>query len=120
MAFLGDYPGGLIFAAGLPPRLLVMEPRRNKRKPFEYLCSLDCGEGTAPLHCWIIDISNGGARLSGLADTQHISDHVTLILSSNGGVRRDCKVAWRSIGEIGVKFLKPALPEAPGRDELVN
>jgi hypothetical protein len=82
------------------------EGRRSKRKPFDYVAGLLVGDSAELLPCQVADISDGGARLVVFSDTEQFPETLTLVLSSNGQVRRRCKVAWRRRTEIGVQFLK--------------
>ncbi len=84
------------------------EARRNKRKSFDYVAGLLVGDSAELLPCQVADISAGGARLVVFCDTDQLPGTLTLVLSSNGQVRRRCKVAWRRRSEIGVQFLKAA------------
>jgi hypothetical protein len=87
------------------------ESRRSKRKPLEYVGVLDFRDGKEPRPCQIADISAGGARLRLFNAPREIPKFLTLVLSPSGGVRRECKIVWRSPREIGVEFVggKPAL-----------
>jgi len=67
--------------------------------------ALDLGDGSASMACEVLDISHGGARLRPLMCAPDIvPDRFTLLLSADGKVRRFCRVAWRTDGELGVEF----------------
>jgi hypothetical protein len=85
------------------------EARRAKRKQFSYAGAIDVGAGNELLPCEIADISDGGARVVVFTDPNEIPDSIALVLSPNGKVRRNCRVAWRSATEVGLQFLKPPL-----------
>jgi hypothetical protein len=56
--------------------------------------------GALARDCLITDISDGGVRL--YAEDGEIADRFTLWLT--GGVRRECRVAWRLGHEVGAEF----------------
>jgi len=87
---------------------VAREARRNKRKSFDYVALLDFCDGEEPRPCRVLDISDGGARLSVFTATDAIPDTFKLVLSRSAAVRRACRVAWRADNQIGVQFLKPA------------
>jgi hypothetical protein len=80
------------------------EERRHKRRAFECAALLDFRDGTKPLACRVVDISDGGARIIVGSCTEAIPDDVILWL--HGKVRRPCRTAWRRGAQIGVQFLK--------------
>lgn len=82
------------------------EARRKWRKQFKYAGALDVGAGSELLPCEIADISEGGARVVVFTDPNGLPDSIALVLSPNGKVRRNCRIAWRSDTEIGLQFLK--------------
>ncbi len=82
------------------------EARRNKRKSFSYAGAIDVGAGNELLPCEIADISDGGARVVVFTDPRELPDSIGLVLSPNGKVRRNCRVAWRSDTEVGLQFIK--------------
>jgi hypothetical protein len=92
----------------------IRETRRSKRKTFEYVALLDFRDGEEPRPCEVRDISAGGARLAVFVAVETIPENFTLLLSPTAKVRRDCKVAWRSADEIGVRFIPP--PDAIPRN----
>ncbi len=61
-------------------------------------------EGMLPEDCVVMEFTGAGGRIK-VEDSGAVPDDFTLLLSSNGGVRRQCKVAWRKAGEIGVNFI---------------
>jgi hypothetical protein len=97
------------------------ETRRDKRKSFEHVAAIDLGPARVPLPCEVLDISSGGARLGLLWEGNQVPDTFVLLLSTNGKVRRHCRVAWRKPNQIGVQFLKStgAAVSRAGDDDLV-
>ena len=57
----------------------------------------------APLHCTILDISLGGARL-GLAQDCRLPPEFTLVFQQTG-IEHRVQVRWRNEGQLGVQFL---------------
>jgi hypothetical protein len=82
------------------------DARRAKRKRFRYAGAIDIGAGSELLPCEIADISDGGARVVVFTDPNELPDSIELVLSPNGMVRRNCRIAWRSDTEIGLQFFK--------------
>ena len=80
------------------------QDRRHKRKGFYCDALIDFGDGSPHLPCRVADISDGGARLIVGTIPPDMPSELTLWLQ--GKVRRFCKTAWRSAGEVGVQFLK--------------
>ncbi|MSP47570.1 MAG: hypothetical protein EXQ83_17455 [Xanthobacteraceae bacterium] len=58
------------------------------------------------------DASQEGAQLQ-VADPNSLPNEVILALSSDGAVRRRCRVIWRTDTSVGVEFLKDAKKESP-------
>lgn len=82
--------------------------RRFDRRTFERVAALDLGDGSASTTCEVLDISQGGARLRPLmCMPKSLPEKFTLLLSSCGRVRRNCRVIWRSKLEVGVQFPEP-------------
>lgn len=53
--------------------------------------------------CVIIDLSDGGARLS--RPLARLVRNFTLLLFKDGSVQRDCEVVWADRQYVGVKFI---------------
>ena len=49
------------------------------------------------------DVSHTGARLV-LEDDDELPDSFLLLLTRNGGTRRQCRVSWRAGMTVGVAF----------------
>jgi hypothetical protein len=84
---------------------MAVETRRQKRRAFDFNAAIDLQDGSVPQPCSIADISDGGARILITGDEQLIPDRWVLWLAPNGKVRRPCRTAWRSAGQIGVQFI---------------
>jgi hypothetical protein len=80
--------------------------RREKRREFGRPGRIFLWESPA-LDCTVEDISHGGAKLS-VSDQSRVPDTFILILASTG-IRRSCKIAWRSKSHVGVQFLKASM-----------
>jgi PilZ domain len=97
--------------AGLWATVPVMpdrKKRRFQRKSFERVAALDLGDGSPSSSCEVLDISEGGARLRPLLCTpKTLPEQFTLVLSACGKVRRNCRVIWRTVAELGVQFPRP-------------
>jgi len=83
------------------------KPRRHRRRIFEATASVSFGDGSNPRPCWILDISDSGARLN-IGAQRELPDFFTLRVTSTDAVRRSCKLVWRKGNEIGVRFVQPS------------
>jgi hypothetical protein len=81
------------------------ERRRHRRLVINRIAKFQTDAGALPRDCMITDISTQGARL--FADGVEVPDRFHLVISGEGGVRRECQVVWRLGGEIGVTFVGP-------------
>lgn len=77
-------------------------PRSSVRRTVRYPARIDCGNGSPPRDCTILNISAMGARLI-VGNQNDIPEEFTLLFGVGG--RRRCFVGWRSHGEIDVQFL---------------
>jgi len=76
--------------------------RKTHRRVINRVAQYQCGLGSLPRTCMVIDISDGGARL--YAETE-LPDTFTLAVTGDGiDTRRECRVVWRLGGEYGVAF----------------
>jgi hypothetical protein len=78
------------------------ELRKKPRRQFHYAAKIVVGDG-APISCTIFDVSHTGARLV-LENNDKLPDRFILLLATNGGARRDCRVVWRTGQSLGVEF----------------
>ena len=67
---------------------------------------------SAPLKCELVDISQTGARLK-VGDPRSAAQEFLVVLA--GGLRRWCRVMWRSDSEIGIHFIDPPQSLEPRR-----
>jgi hypothetical protein len=56
--------------------------------------------------CTIVDVSSTGARLA-LRERTSLPEAFLLVMSRNGGVRRQCELTWYADKSAGVRFLRP-------------
>lgn len=80
------------------------ENRKHRRQTTRIEAIIIDTEGLLVSKCVMVNVSAGGARLRQLESIE-VPDKFALLLTSNGTVRRQCEVAWRSEKEIGVKFI---------------
>jgi hypothetical protein len=79
--------------------------RKHRRVELNYVARVLSLEAELICDCALIDVSQGGARISVLA-AEMVPDEFLLAFSAKSDVTRKCKVAWRRDDEIGVIFLK--------------
>lgn len=79
------------------------ELRRKPRRQFHYDARILKDRDTPLVSCLISDISDSGARLN-LETATELPDTFVLLLTPNGGARRNCRVVWRNGTSVGVKF----------------
>jgi hypothetical protein len=79
------------------------ELRKHPRRQFHYSAQIFTDPKAPALTCMIADISQSGARLV-LENDKQLPDRFMLLLSSNGGARRRCRVVWRTAETVGVEF----------------
>jgi PilZ domain len=82
-------------------------PRKHARKIFGATAALNLGVGTDPHPCWILDISDAGARLN-IGAQGDLPEFFMLRVTNTGTVSRFCKLAWHRGNEIGVRFVQPS------------
>lgn len=92
-------------AAGAPARRprVGTNRRRAPRRLVQLHNAVIVSDGRATTTCIIVDISATGAKLE-LTRKCEVPDRFVLVLSTSGGLRRACKVAWRTGTAIGVHF----------------
>jgi hypothetical protein len=79
------------------------ESRKKPRRQFHYTAKIIAGDNSPPIVCSIADISDLGARLCLKRETQ-LPETFWLLLTANGGARRQCRTIWRDGLIIGVAF----------------
>jgi hypothetical protein len=67
--------------------------------------------------CVLSDISDKGARLD-VENVEAIPDEFMLFLSIRGTPRRQCKVAWRTEDQVGVRFVSPPAQKTKGNSKV--
>ena len=65
---------------------------------------VELGDGRKLRHITIVNLSEGGARLT-FPEGEAAPDEFTLRFLIRDDVRFPCKVVWRSRNEIGIEFL---------------
>src|SRR5829696_73323 len=85
-----------------------MEDERRQHARVEWIDSgtIDFGNSLPPRPCVVSNLSNGGAKLSGL-NAETIPDEFTLCLTAARSSARKCRVIWREKHELGVEFDEP-------------
>lgn len=97
---------------------MSVEQRRNPRRSIQAPGVVHCGRDCPLRPCTVHNVSVSGAKLR-LNGARDVPDEFTLILSRGGGVRRKCRVVWRSDREVGVRFVwadERPKPAADGKD----
>jgi hypothetical protein len=82
------------------------ERRQHLRVEWIDTGTIDLGTGLPLRTCMVSNLSNGGAKLSGL-DAKTLPDEFTLCLSASRNSARKCRVIWRKKHELGVEFDDP-------------
>ncbi len=75
-------------------------PRQWTNRAAEVLCGAD-----KPIHCTVVDLSDGGARLAVAGPVTGLPRTFTLALFKDGSLNRDCEVVWTDRRNLGVKFV---------------
>src|SRR5271170_7817851 len=92
---LRNAPAFAATAIDAPPA----KTREHVRRQMLWSGTLQTARGPCP--CIVVDLSRGGARVSGVA-TVEIGQSVTLVVAGMGLYRGT--VAWRESGSIGIGF----------------
>jgi hypothetical protein len=87
------------------------ERRKHQRNPINRTAHIQLDTGGMQ-ECTITDISDSGARL--FVNAGEIPSRFDLLLFGTGWNRRECRIAWRNGGEIGIEFV------APTRNDLIE
>jgi hypothetical protein len=83
--------------------LIPVERRRSVRFGTSIPALIHADACDVLLSCTVLDVSEGGGRIR-LDAPAILPDHFTLVLTSNGRVRRACRVIWRHDIYLGVAF----------------
>ena len=92
--------------------------RRWRRKVSGATCIADFRDGSGAHACRVENISNGGARLSGFVHVNAVPEFIALFVRDRQILKRDCRVVWRGLREVGVKFLSLPTPMKLGQIAL--
>ena len=84
-------------------RMSTEERRKYQRHVVNIPAMIDCGDGSPMRDCTVLEISDAGARVS-IESSETLPIEFTLLLT-RGGVRRRCRLVWRSEQVIGVEFV---------------
>lgn len=79
--------------------------RRKRRRSFHYNARIETHDDAELIPCTILDVSDIGARLQ-LQDESELPPNFVLLLTPNGGPRRQCRVVWQTGVAVGVEFPK--------------
>ena len=81
--------------------------QRKSRRHFVANGARIVWDGSAsPQDCRMLDVSAHGARLE-LEAAAKLPDKFMLLLSHDGGFRRQCSVIWRSENAVGIELSSP-------------
>jgi PilZ domain len=80
------------------------EKRKEVRRLVRQLAWLDVGTDCPRIPCVLLDISEGGARLTSQCRTCDLPDKFFLLLAG-GSVKRACQVRWRDDRCVGIQFM---------------
>ena len=83
---------------------IMMESRKNPRRPVRQGAWIFPGGGFASIPCMILDLSVAGARLKVDAGTK-LPQQFILVMSRDGRLNRRCRTIWRDEDMLGVQFL---------------
>jgi hypothetical protein len=87
-------------------RQSFIDQRRSPREHVNFPAWIQPGAGPQRRECMVLDISDGGARLTAPGSAT-LPKEFWLIFSRDGSRRRRCRLVWRANGEIGVAYLGP-------------
>jgi hypothetical protein len=89
------------------------ERRQNIRVEWHSPGKIYGGDGDLLSHCIIKDLSNGGAKITGI-NVRKIPDEFMLRIARGAVGLRKCRVLWRNATTIGIEFVD-RLPRAHER-----
>jgi hypothetical protein len=93
--------------------------RRWRRKMSGAMCVADFRDGSGAQACRLENISNGGARLSGFVQINAVPEFIALFVRDRQVLKRDCRVVWRGLRDVGIQFLTPPTPVRLGQVDLL-
>ena len=100
---LAQRAGVRIAASNGPGAMRRNDKRMYARKQVGVRAQISIDAGSPPFDCMLSDVSVGGAKIVSY-QPKAIPDRFTLLLSANGSVKRECKVAWRRGRILGVQW----------------
>src|SRR4051794_20994645 len=83
------------------------EHRRAKRLLKRQAAWISHGAGRSDVPCVLWDMSETGARLSA-ARSNFLPAGFKLLLTKDRRAQRQCRVVWRTDGQLGVQFIQGA------------
>ena len=86
---------------GLPG--MSQENRKAIRRALHASGFIYSSDGLPVCGCKVDDVSEGGAKLTLLAD-EKLPEDIIVSLSKDGKVRRHCRVVWTRGNKVGVRF----------------
>jgi hypothetical protein len=89
--------------------------RRWRRKVSGAMCIVDFDDGSGGHGCKLVNLSNGGARLSGFVHASAVPELIALFIRERKILKRKCRVVWRGSRDLGVQFLTPPTPMKLGQ-----
>jgi PilZ domain len=85
---------------------MPIDQRKSRRHFVSHGARVVWDGGSSPQDCRMLDVSAHGARLE-LESAATLPDKFMLLLSHDGGLRRQCSVIWRSESAVGIEFNSP-------------
>ena len=81
------------------------ERRQHQRVEWISSGSILTKKGRSERPCTVYNLSNGGAKLSGIMAETLPNTFMLRLLPQNGLVKK-CRVIWRTKHEVGIEFLE--------------
>lgn|SRR5271163_894762 len=78
--------------------------RKTARRAMRHVGEMMLWTHAIRVPCKVIDMSDGGARLSISRALPRLAHTFTLALFKDGSLNRDCKIVWTDGRSAGVKF----------------
>src|ERR1700722_14390524 len=85
---------------------MSIDQRKSRRHSVDNGARIALDGDSSPQNCRMLDISAHGARLE-LETAATLTDKFMLLLSHDGGLRRECSVIWRTEKAVGITFNEP-------------
>ena len=81
-----------------------IDQRRAKREYVDFPAWIDVGDGSQPRSCIVLDVSDGGARITTKSPAD-LPNEFWLLLTEDKTRRRHCRMVWRNDTQVGVQYL---------------